>query len=177
MRKENLIWILSVLLLSLFLVACGGEQAKPATEQDNQGETNENSKEDESEASETKRAISVHGDTINSAQVEDAVCVVNSRFEKGQMLVFRAEVKDVIADKAIEDAKVKVVLETGDEFEMDYGPHGEKETMLYTLPWTIPGDYVTGTINYQIVAEVDGEEYTFEPFDVDLSKLTIIDPS
>lgn len=165
MFRQNFFLLVVLLLVSMLIVACGGEQAEPVTD------------EQEEVIEEEGRAIFVHGDTINSAQVEDAVCVVNSRFEKGQMLVFRAVVKDAISGEEIEDANVKVVLETGDEFEMEYGPHGEEETMLYTVPWTIPDDFPTGTVNYQIIAEVDGEEYTYEPFNVEPSLLTIIDPS
>lgn len=121
-----------------------------------------------------EKHIAVSGDTINSHLVEDAVCVVNSRFEQGQRLVFRADVTDLDTGESVEDAKVKVVLGDGETFDMERGPHGEEGTMLYSVAWTIPEDFPTGTLDYKYVAEVDGKEYTYEPFNVSLSKLTII---
>ncbi|KOY80659.1 hypothetical protein MHB44_09615 [Lysinibacillus sp. FSL H8-0500] len=118
--------------------------------------------------------IAVTGDTINSHLVEDAVCIVNSRFEQGHRLVFRANVTDLKTNEAIGDAKVKVVLGNGEEMEMARGPHGEEATELYTVGWTIPEDFPTGTLDYKYVAEVDGKEYSYEPFNVAPSKLTII---
>lgn len=182
MKKKYFLLFIVALLLSMLMVACGGEQAEPVT--DDQDETADVTPETDDavtdatgEEEEARTAIVVHGDTINSSQVEDAVCVVNSRFEKGQMLVFRAVVVDAVANEELEDAEVKVVLETGEEIELAYTPHGEEETMLYAAPWTIPDDFMTGTVNYQIIATVDGNDYTYEPFNVGPSLLTIIDPS
>lgn len=118
--------------------------------------------------------IVVFGDTINSHLIEDAICVQNSRFEQGQRLVFRATVNDVKTGKLIEDAKVKVILGNGDEFDMVLGEHGAEKTLLYTVGWTIPEDFPTGTLGYKIVAEYNGKVAEYEPFDVSLSKLTII---
>lgn len=121
------------------------------------------------------RVVTVHADTINSHLVEHAVCVVNSRFEQGWHMVFRATVNDAVTGDLIEDADVRVVLEDGQEFDMVLGVHGE-DAQLYTVAWTIPEDYTTGTLEYEIIATVDGEEYAYEPFDVAPSKLTIIEP-
>lgn len=163
-RKRKLVLISSSLLVATFLVGC-------------------TDKEDTTQKTETPvvapvastNHITVTGDTINSHLVEDAICVVNSRFEQGQRLVFRANVTDLEKGIAIEDAKVKVVLANGDEFEMAHGPHGEEATLLYTVGWTIPEDFPTGTLDYKYVAEVDGTEYYYEPFNVSLSKLTIVE--
>ncbi|WP_080873716.1 hypothetical protein [Oceanobacillus timonensis] len=162
--KKRKGWMLSVLLFGLLflLAACGGEEA------DSEASSTEQEKE------ETPNVV-VTGDTINSHTVEHAVCVVNSRFEQGWRMLFRASVTDENTGEIIEDADVKAVLETGEEFEMELGPHGPEETLLYTVPWEIPEDFTTGTLDYEIIATVDGEEYTFEPFDVEPSKLTIIE--
>lgn len=119
----------------------------------------------------------VYGDIVNSHFVEDAICVVNSRFEQGWRIVFRASVNDVESGELIEDANVKVVLGTGEEFDMELIPNGEEGTLLYSYAWTIPDDFPTGTLDYEIVADVNGEEYTYKPFDVSLSKMTIIEPT
>lgn len=138
---------------------------------------NDSTKEEDTEATTATEepSIVVFGDTINSHLQADAVCVVDSRFERGHTIVFRANVVDQETNKTVEDAKVKVVLATGDEYEMKIGPHGEEGTLLYTVSWTIPDDFPTGTLDYKIVAEVDGKEYTYQPFDVSLSKLTILE--
>ncbi|HWL25715.1 MAG TPA: hypothetical protein VNR38_18530 [Ureibacillus sp.] len=134
------------------------------------------SKNDSSSTASTESAkVIVLGDTINSHFQADAICVVDSRFERGHRLVFRANILDASTNSTIEDAKVKVVLATGEEFEMVLGPHGEEATLLYSVGWTIPDDFPTGTLDYKYVAEVDGEEYIYEPFNVSLSKLTILE--
>lgn len=158
--KRNFSVIALMFASSALLVACNGD-----------ADTEEAATDDAAE----DRVVVVHGDTLNSHEVVDAICVVNSRFEQGWRMVFRATVNDLNTGELIEDAEVRVVLEDGQEFDMELGPHGE-ETLLYTVGWTIPEDYATGTLEYEIIATVDGEEYTYEPFDVEPSKLTIIEP-
>ncbi len=119
--------------------------------------------------------VALFGDVITSHTVEHAPCVVTSRFEQGQRMIFRAKVEDLATKENIEDAKVKVVLGTGEEFDMALGPHGEEGTLLYTVPYEIAEDAPTGLLEYTYVAEVDGEEYTYEPFDVEPSLLTIVE--
>lgn len=82
----------------------------------------------------------LHGDTINSHEVEDAIGLVNSRFEQGWRMVFRASVIDVEPDESVKEADVKVVLAIGGEFEMELADHGtdDNEALLYTIAWIIP---------------------------------------
>lgn len=151
-RKTKGLFLSLLFLVAIFVVGCSED--KPA---------------------EKTRKIVVQGDTINSHFQADAVCVVDSRFERGHSLVFRANVIDEDTNKIVEDAKVKAILGTGEKFDMELGPHGEEGTLLYTALWTIPDDFPTGTLDYKIVAEVDGKEYSYEPFNVSLSKLTILE--
>lgn len=184
MKKKHFLLLIAVFMLSLLMVACGGEQAEPVTDDqdttaEEPAETDDakaDATEDEEESS-TPRNVVVHGDTINSSQVEHAVCIVNSRFEQGWRMVFRATVTDPETKELIEDADVKVVLGNGEEFEMELGEHGENKTLLYAVGWTIPEDFPTGTLDYEIIATVDGVDYAYEPFDVAPSKLTIIEPT
>lgn len=155
----------SLLFATLLVAGCsGGDSSSTQSEEDNTA----------SEATQ-ERQIVVMGDTINSHHQADAVCVVDSRFERGHGIVFRATVIDQATNELVEDAKVKVVFATGDEYEMELGPHGQEATLLWTALWTVPDDFPTGTLDYQIIAEVDGKEYAYEPFDVSLSKLTILE--
>lgn len=163
--KRKFALIGSSILAATILVACTEKEDTSAPAKDTPTELPVNS----------KNNIVVTGDTINSHLIEDAICVVNSRFEQGQRLVFRADVTDLEKDVAIEDAKIKVILGTGETFDMVRGPHGEEATLLYSVGWTIPEDFPTGTLDYKYVAEVNGEEYIYEPFNVSLSKLTIVD--
>lgn len=161
-------WISTFALTTLLLVACTEEEAeKPAVTNDSETET--------TQTQQVESQVIIQADTINSHFQADAICVVDSRFERGHKLVFRANVLDLASNTTLEDAKVKAVLATGDEFEMKIGPHGEEGTLLWTVLWDIPQDFPTGTLDYKIVAEVDGEEYTYQPFDVSLSKLTILE--
>lgn len=180
MTKKRGVWFILILIFSLFLVACGNGESESANSENDANDEQEVESDDTAQNEETsnesaRKAISVHADTINSHLVEDAVCVVNSRFEQGWRMVFRATVIDVDSGDLIEDADVKVVLENGEVFDMEIGEHGEDGTLLYAIGWTIPEDFPTGTLDYQIVANVDGEEYYYEPFAVEPSKMTIIE--
>lgn len=177
MKTRKLMLLLIVGMFSVIVIACSGADENTDTEPQKSDETNEtvDSEVDEQEGESDQQSITIHADTVNSHLVEDAVCVVNSRFEQGWRMVFRATVTDVNTNEPVEDADVKVVLETGEEFDMEYGAHGDEGTMLYAIGWTIPDDFPTGTLDYQIVATVDGEEYTFEPFNVAPSKMTIVE--
>lgn len=167
-NKKFLLFMLVLLITSVLLGACSNN-----SDSEN-GESDTKEADVTQEASTEDRVVAIQADSINSHLVEDAVCVVNSRFEQGWRMVFRAAVNDATTDELIEDADVKVVLEDGQEFEMELGNHGE-DTQLYTVGWTIPEDYNTGTLEYEIIATVDGEEYAYEPFDVEPSKMTIIE--
>lgn len=162
--------IASALLASMIAAGCTEEDVQVVDSEQSTAETETT----ETAASEAP-AVVVKGDTINSHFQADAVCVVDSRFERGHSIVFRANVIDSKTNETIEDAKVKVVLGNGEEYEMKMGPHGEEGTILWTVLWTIPDDFPTGTLDYKIIADVDGTEYTHEPFNVSLSKLTILE--
>lgn len=177
MKIKNFIMLAIIGMFSVIFVACAGTDDSANTETDENEETNEtvDNEVDRQDEEGDEQSIAIHADTVNSHLVEDAVCVVNSRFEQGWRMVFRATVTDLNTDESIEEADVKVVLETGEEFDMEYGAHGDEGTMLYAIAWTIPDDFPTGTLDYEIVATVDGEEHTFEPFNVEPSKMTIVE--
>lgn len=166
LRKHKGKLFAGILFASLFVAGCSGGDSSSTPSEVDSNPSNEATQE---------RQIIVLGDTINSHHQADAICVVDSRFERGHTLVFRASVIDQATNELVEDAKVKAVLATGDEYEMKLGPHGQEATLLWTVSWTVPDDFPTGTLDYQIIAEVDGKEYAYEPFDVSLSKLTILE--
>ena len=160
MKKRRIwgLWISLVIGIGIILAGCSGDSDDSA----------------ESSATDAEDNIVVLGDVITSSATAEVPCVVSSRFEQGQRIVFRASVENVTTGESITDANVKVILETGEELEMVNGPHGEEQTLLYTVGYNVAEDFPTGVLEYSIVAEVDGKEYVYEPFDVSLSKLTII---
>lgn len=160
MKINRLFLFGALLIFSVFMSACSDKDSSSSA--DNKKATDE-------------RDIVVLGDTINSHLQADAVCVVDSRFERGHTIVFRGNVLDEKTGKIVEDAKVKVVLGNGEEYDMKLGEHGAEATLLYTVSWTIPDDFPTGTLDYKIIANVDGKDYSYEPFNVSLSKLTILE--
>ena len=46
---------------------------------------------------------------------------------------------------------------------------------FWTVSWTVPADYPTGSLSYKVVAiDLEGKEHTWEPFKIGFSQLTII---
>jgi len=113
----------------------------------------------------------VQGDNLLSH-----VCVQQSRYYPGDRIVFRATVQDSSTSKLVEDAKVKLVLGNGTELPMVLGKHGEEQTQLWSVGYDVPQDAATGTLDYSIVAESGSKKAEFKPFNVSLSKVTIVAP-
>ena len=113
----------------------------------------------------------VYGDTIASEG-----CVIQNRFQHGDKIVFRASAVDSGSNAQLEEATVTVVLGNGKELPMTLGPHGQKETMLWTASYTVPDDEATGTLDYKYIAEFDGQKAEYTQFDVQPTLLTIVAP-
>lgn len=118
-----------------------------------------------------KGDLVVTGDTLLSH-----VCVAQSRYYPGDRIVFRALVTDSKNNEIVESANVKLVLDNGEELPMVLGKHGEEATQLWSVGYDVPADAPTGTIDYKIVAENGNKKAEFEPFNVSLSKVTIVEP-
>lgn len=116
-----------------------------------------------------------------------AVCVPNSVFELGEMIVFRAYVFDGdtgerLSAEQIEAQGLTVTaeLDTGEAFEMVYSPHppGAPEQDFYWVHgWAIPADHPTGMFAWSVVVrDAAGNEVTFAPIGqgVGLPNLTIV---
>ena len=132
-------------------------------------------------------AYFLHADLVRGAQgAMGAVCVPNSVFHQGEMIVFRAYVYDGETGErldaaAIEERGVTVTasLDTGESFELHYAPHppGAEVTDEYrTYGWAIPTEHPSGLFAWSVtVADAAGNEAEFTPIgqDVGLPNLTI----
>lgn len=116
-----------------------------------------------------KNPVVIYGDTIAGEG-----CAVSARFKHGDKIVFRATAIDGVTTEQMEEAEVTLILGNGEELPMKLGPHGQKETMLWTVSMIVPDDMPTGTLDYKYVAKIDGQEAEYTPFDVQPTLLTII---
>jgi hypothetical protein len=71
---------------------------------------------------------------------------------------------------------VVVVLGNGQKLPAHYGPHGMPPTdHFWSLFWTIPADFPTGSLGYKVVATMkDDSTVTWEPFTRPSTQLTVI---
>lgn len=106
-------------------------------------------------------------------------CVLTSRFQHGQTVVWRVRVQNQTG-KALDKKDLKslaVELPDGQKFSMHYGPHpkGRTDDYFWTTSWKIPANYPTGTLSYKVVATAaDGKTQSWSPFKVKPSELTIV---
>ncbi len=118
-----------------------------------------------------KGDLVVSGDTLLSH-----VCVAQSRYYPGDRIIFRALVTDSKDGSLVEDAKVKLVFENGEEMEMVLGMHGQENTELWSVGYDVPESAPTGTLEYKVVAEHGKKKAEYVPYNVSLSKVTIVEP-
>jgi hypothetical protein len=110
-------------------------------------------------------------------------CVLSSRFPRNSEIVWRMRVIDPETGEQMDDQmleKVEVELSDSQIFEMEFGPHppppNPPRDSYWTVPWTVPEDYPTGTLSYTVAATAtDGRAGEFKPFDVPSSLPTITD--
>ncbi|MFD2117196.1 hypothetical protein ACFSTH_12385 [Paenibacillus yanchengensis] len=108
--KKSLLVVVSMLMVIGLLAGCSTSNSK------NEGAL--------------KGDLVVSGDTLLSH-----VCVAQSRYYPGDRIVFRALVTDSSDQSLVEDAKVKLVFDNGEEMEMLLGIHGEEiQPNLYLRP-------------------------------------------
>ena len=132
------------------------------------------------------QALMVDSNTVISAtgvtNPQD-ICVVSSRFQQGEGVVFRIKVYDPATGQAMDDKalnSVAVTLKDGQTFSAKYGGHpgqpGVQPTdYFWSTAWAIPKDYPTGSVPYQVTAtSKDGRTGKFAEFNVVPSLLTVV---
>jgi hypothetical protein len=118
--------------------------------------------------------MAISGDTVLSGP-----CVQANTFKRADRIVFRAHVVDTATGADLDASglqSVVAVLPDGSKFDLAFGDHPPENATahFWSVGWTVPADYPTGTLSYQIVAtNKAGDSVTFEPFKVFPSQLTI----
>jgi hypothetical protein len=132
------------------------------------------------------QVLGVNADAvIGSAGVKNPqdICVVSSRFPRGESVVWRIKVYDPATGKPMDDKtldSVVVSLKDGQTFNAKYGPHpgqpGATPTdYFWSTAWQIPANYPTGSVPYTVMAKAkDGRTGAFTEFNVAPSLLTVV---
>ena len=120
------------------------------------------------------------GDIVRHALADQAgpFCVLNNQFKRKEAIAWRIRVLEpsgTVADNKVLKSVV-VRLGNGQELPAHYGPHGMPPTdYFWSLFWTIPADFPTGSLGYKVVATMmDGSTETWEPFTRPTTQLTVI---
>jgi hypothetical protein len=124
----------------------------------------------------------VQGDMVRGVQkgMAAAGCVLASRFQHKDMVVWRIRVIDRGTGQALDGKGLKSViveLPDGQKFPAHFGGHPPKKPVdtYWTTHWIIPDSYPTGSLSYKVVATaLDGEQVSWTPFKVAASLLTVI---
>jgi hypothetical protein len=121
------------------------------------------------------------GDIVRHALPTQAgpFCVLVNQYKRGEAVAFRirAMLPDgkVADDKAIKSLVVE--LGNGQRLAAGYKSHGAPPTdYFWSLFWTIPNDYPTGSIGYKVIATMnDGSSVEWKPFNRATTALMVVD--
>ena len=140
----------------------------------------------------------VKADMVRGAQgAMGPVCVPNSVFFNGEMIVFRAVVYDAATGEELKFDEVQsrgitatVVMDGRDPAQMFFPPPGEGAEEgeegpppgadFFRGPWAIPADFPAGMYNWHIeVTDASGNTAVFEPIGmaIGLNPITIQAPN
>ena len=123
----------------------------------------------------------VYGDTVYFVGGDDPnSCIEKSRYTHGQPVGFRMTAIDPMTGDYIESGEVVVHLTYGGKTEdvpMRYRGSGEHpHPGMWTAKWVVPDDAPTGIVEYTVTATDDqGRTGEFKPFEVDSSKLAVVE--
>jgi hypothetical protein len=133
------------------------------------------------QAQDATKRVFVENDIVRHALEgqQGPFCVLNNQYKRKEAVAFRIRVLDGESGKNADDKMVKsvvVVLGNGQKLPAHFGGHGRPPTdFFWSLFWTVPADFPTGSLGYKIVTTTnDGTEHTWEPFKRDSTQLTII---
>jgi hypothetical protein len=120
------------------------------------------------------------GDIVRHALPDQAgpFCVLNNQYKRKEAVAWRIRVLqpngEVADDKAIKS--VVVELGNGQKLPAGYKPHGAPPTdHFWSLFWTIPADFPTGSLGYKVVATMnDGSTVEWVPFVRPTTQLMVV---
>ena len=121
------------------------------------------------------------GDIVRHALPSQAgpFCVLINQYKRGEAVAFRIRAMlpsgAVADDKAIKSLVVE--LGNGQRLPAGYKSHGAPPTdYFWSLFWTIPNDYPTGSIGYKLIATMnDGSVVEWKPFNRATTALMVVD--
>jgi len=119
---------------------------------------------------------------IPEAEIRQKVCILSSRFNPGQQIVWRVRVYDPRTGQVMDETTldvVQVILPGEQILKAHYGPHPrppqDATDFFWSTSWVIPQEYPQGSLSYTIRAESkDGRTGEFAQFNVAPSLLIIL---
>ena len=120
------------------------------------------------------------GDIVRHAlkDQQGPFCVLQNQFTRGEAVAWRIRIQNsdgtVADDKALKD--VQVVLGNGQKLQAKYHGHGMPATdYFWSLFWSIPTDFPTGSLGYKVVATMNnGSTVEWQPFTRDTTQLMVV---
>jgi hypothetical protein len=105
-------------------------------------------------------------------------CVLNNRYMRGEAVAWRIRIQKpdgTVADNSYLK-NVEVELGNGTKLPSHFGGHGMPPTdFFWSLFWTIPNDFPTGSLGYKVNATLqDGSVVTWQPFTRDTTQLMVV---
>ena len=121
---------------------------------------------------------------IPEAEIPQKICILSSRFNPGQRIVWRVKVYDPRTGQTMDETTLDVVelILPGEQIlKARYGPHPlppqEATDFFWATSWLIPEEYPSGSLSYTLRAKAkDGRSGEFAQFNVAPS-LLIIQPA
>jgi hypothetical protein len=127
------------------------------------------------------RKLFFEGDIVRHALVEQAgpFCVLVNQYRRKEAVAFRIRV--LLPSGAVADNKVlkSVVVELGNgqKLPAHFGGHGQPPTdFFWSLFWTIPADFPTGSLGYKVVATMNDDSVVeWKPFNRPTTALMVVE--
>jgi hypothetical protein len=127
------------------------------------------------------RKLFFEGDIVRHALAEQAgpFCVLVNQYKRKEAVAFRIRV--LLSSGEVADNKVlkSVVVElgSGQKLPAHYGGHGQPPTdFFWSLFWSIPADFPTGTLGYKVIATMNDDSIVeWKPFNRPTTALMVVE--
>ena len=120
------------------------------------------------------------GDIVRHALPDQVgpFCVLANQFKRKEAVAWRIRVlqpSGTVADNTVLKSVV-VRLGNGQTLPAHFGGHGQPPTdHFWSLFWTIPADFPTGSLGYKVIATMMGDStVTWEPFNRATTQLMVV---
>jgi hypothetical protein len=121
------------------------------------------------------------GDIVRHALADQAgpFCVLVNQYKRKEAVAFRIRI--LLPSGEVADNKVlkSVVVELGNgqKLPSHYGGHGQPPTdFFWSLFWSIPADFPTGSLGYKVVATMNDDSVVeWKPFNRPTTALMVVD--